>query len=576
MNTFLLFLIKSTLSISLLYLAFQVLMRKEASFKINRMILIFSVVISVSIPFLHLPQSVQPVNQFKLEPIFQRVAFSEEPIQANISREIIQPSASIPITNQPISVSFKSVLLYIYLSGVLISILMLIYSIGSVFMLFRKARKIKLEGIRLMIVTDDIPAFSFGRSILISQHDFDTNSEAIITHEQSHIRLGHFYDLILMELVKIIFWFNPLVYRMVSDLKEIHEFQADNYTLNKGIDATQYQLLIIQKGVGPKRFALANSFNHCQIKKRIIMMNKQKTSKAWRWKVATFLPLLALLLMAFGNRSENVPRDQMFALPLPTTMAQDSIRNWSESDFNQAKEDIREKLFFNGKNMENALINANSELMVSEKRCKLEDIPDYIRKFRDYDVAEKRSGFRQLTINGKEKMVSDIAIIVRKDLGAKSDVYQQFLNQIGNTILSIRGKYAKEIFGKTYQDLLSGQQGEIDKLIPLDVYVVKPDKVVKNILPPPVKKKTDNTLPPPPPPTIMNLAISITINGEEVRINRKTYSLDELKKMLNEINPKNEFISIDTHSTSSKELVESIKSILEKQKINYRINWSSF
>ena len=312
MNPFLLFLIKSTLSISLLYLAFQVLMRKEAAFRLNRMILLFTVLISVSIPFLHLPQPVQPVGQLKLEPYFQSIAFSEEPIQANVSPEITQPSVSIPKTNQPIPVSFKSVLLYIYFSGILISILMLIYSLGSVFMLFRKARKIKLEGVRLMIVNDDIPAFSFGRSILISQHDFDTSYEAIITHEQSHIRLGHFYDLMLMELVKIIFWFNPLVYRMVSDLKEIHEFQADNYTLNKGIDATQYQLLIIQKGVGPRRFALANSFNHCQIKNRITMMNKQKSSKAGLWKVATFLPLLALLLMFCGRTGGNEPPENSF------------------------------------------------------------------------------------------------------------------------------------------------------------------------------------------------------------------------------------------------------------------------
>jgi hypothetical protein len=158
-----------------------------------------------------------------------------------------------------------------------------------------------------MIVNDDIPAFSFRRYILISQHDYDTNSEAILTHELSHIRQGHFYDLMLMELVKIIYWFNPLVYRMDSDLKDIHEFQADAHTLNSGIDATKYQLLIIQKCVGQQQFALANSFNHCQIKNRITMMNKSKTNKAWCWKVATFLPLLALLLMAFSKRGEIVP-----------------------------------------------------------------------------------------------------------------------------------------------------------------------------------------------------------------------------------------------------------------------------
>jgi hypothetical protein len=158
-----------------------------------------------------------------------------------------------------------------------------------------------------MIVNDDIPAFSFKRYILISQQDYQTNSEAILTHELSHIKQGHFYDLFLLELIKVIYWFNPLVYRIDSDLKEIHEFQADEHTINSGIDATKYQLLIIQKCVGHQQFALANSFNHCQIKNRITMINKSKTKKAWCWKVATFLPLLALLLMAFGKRGENVP-----------------------------------------------------------------------------------------------------------------------------------------------------------------------------------------------------------------------------------------------------------------------------
>jgi TonB family protein len=279
-------------------------MRKETFFKLNRMTLLFIVIISVIIPFLYLPQPIQPIVQARFEPIFTSNTIIEEPVQQPEIPVTIQSSVPVSETKPSIAISVPKILLFVYLSGVFISVLIFIYSIISILLLFRKARKTDQDGIRLMIVNEDIPAFSFGRYILISQHDFDTNSEAIITHEQSHIKLGHFYDLILMELVKIIYWFNPLVYRMVRDLKEIQEFQADDHTISSGIDATKYQLLIIQKGVGHQKFALANSFNHCQIKNRITMMNKQKTSKAWRWKVATFLPLLALLLMAFGNRSE--------------------------------------------------------------------------------------------------------------------------------------------------------------------------------------------------------------------------------------------------------------------------------
>jgi hypothetical protein len=306
MNSLLLFLVKSTLSLSLLYLAFSVLMRKETFFQLNRMVLLVMVFSSLLIPILSIPQPIHERLPIKLEPIFQVSPMVENPVPTTEPPVILQSALPASESVKPVSIPIRTIVIFVYLAGVLVSFLLFVYSIGSVLLLFRKARKTELNGIRIRIVDHDIPAFSFGRNILISQHDFDTSYEAIVTHERSHIRLGHFYDLMLMELVKIIFWFNPLVYRMVNDLKEIHEFQADDHTLHSGIDAKQYQILIIQKGVGHQKFALANSFNHCQIKNRITMMNKQKTSKAGLWKVATFLPLLALLLMFCGRKGENV------------------------------------------------------------------------------------------------------------------------------------------------------------------------------------------------------------------------------------------------------------------------------
>jgi beta-lactamase regulating signal transducer with metallopeptidase domain len=271
------------------------------------MILLFIVLSSTIIPFISLPQPVYSGLPIKVAPIFQNNLIFEKTVQTNEIPEAINISEQTSGTLQPIVISTKTILLIVYLGGVFISFFLFVYRIISVLVLFRKSRKTELNGIRIMIVNEDIPAFSFKRHILISRQDYETNSEAILTHELSHIKQRHFYDLFLLEMVKIIYWFNPLVYRIDSDMKEIHEFQADEHTLNSGIDATKYQLLIIQKCVGHKQFALANSFNHCQIKNRITMMNKSKTNKAWCWKVATFLPLLALLLMAFGKRGEIVP-----------------------------------------------------------------------------------------------------------------------------------------------------------------------------------------------------------------------------------------------------------------------------
>jgi beta-lactamase regulating signal transducer with metallopeptidase domain len=289
-------------------------MRNETFFRISRSVLLFIVFASVVIPFIYLPQSNHPIVSIKLDPIFQGNTIIEKPVQIDEATTATYPSVTNSNTSQPFVISTKMVLLLIYLTGVFISLFLFVYSIFSVLRLFRKSRKTNLDGIQVMIHNADIPAFSFRRRILISRHDYDTNAEAILTHELSHIRQGHFYDLMLMEMVKIIYWFNPLIYRMGRDLKDIHEFQADEHTLNSGVDSTKYQLLIIQKCVGHQSFALANSFNHCQIKKRITMMNKSKTSKAWCWKVATFLPLLALLLMAFGKRGEIVTHNSSLSV----------------------------------------------------------------------------------------------------------------------------------------------------------------------------------------------------------------------------------------------------------------------
>ena len=307
MNTFLIYILESTICISVFYLLFRLLMSKETSFAVNRATLLTIVLASVVVPLVQLPQLMQTPVHVELIPEFSenKIQIQNLPATENATSFEVQSVVpeSTPVTNE-LTIPLETLLRYFYLAGALIAFLLFIRNIIQIFLLSRKATVQQMDGYRLLIVDREVPSFAFGRSVVISQTDYEAHGSAILAHEQAHIRLNHFVDLLLLELVRTIHWFNPAVYALIGDMKEIHEFQADEQTLHSGIDATQYQLLIIQKGVGPRRFALANSFNHCQIKKRITMMNKQKTSKAWRWKVATFLPLLALLLMAFGNRSE--------------------------------------------------------------------------------------------------------------------------------------------------------------------------------------------------------------------------------------------------------------------------------
>jgi TonB family protein len=472
MDNFLLYLLKSTLSISLLYLLFRTLMRKETFFALNRLLLLTIIACSTIIPLLYLPQIIHPTIPVQLIPVFSENEnqLQELPVVTN---EVDRVTVALPKVSPGATPSrartYKVGLLfqYVYLAGMLITFLILIHGLVTVLLLFRKAQVKQMDGFRLLIINKEISPFSFGRFVIISQSDYDAHSHTILAHEQAHIRLNHFYDLLLLEMAKIFHWFNPVIYWLIRDMKEIHEFQADDYTLTKGIDATKYQLLIIQKCVGPQRFALANSFNHCQIKKRITMMNKQKTSKAWRWKVATFLPLLALLLMAFGKTGENVPPDQTTLSSIVSIAPQDSVKQWTEADFGKLVHD--KEVPTRGFRGFPISLNSKSQLKIGGEFVSWEEASKQIQKFLDYNLAseEMKPEFEKITINGQERMAQKYNILsITRDVSTPVEKYQNLLNFIGKVVLEIRQKYANEIYKTSYQKLTQAQRDEIIKLIP--------------------------------------------------------------------------------------------------------------
>jgi biopolymer transport protein ExbD len=314
MSSFLRYILESTACISLFYVLYRLLMSQESRFALARVLLIAVVAVSALIPLARLPQLLQVPVQVEMIPALSENEIRIQNVRIKENREVVVPAEMKEQKGTKLSTSVGEFLILIYWVGVLIVLLLLVRNIVTVLLLLRRATVLYQDGYRILLIDRDVPSFAFAGSVIISKKDYKLYPSAILPHEKAHVALNHFYDLILLELLKIFHWFNPMTYGLARDMKEIHEYQADRQTLYSGIDATQYQLLIIQKCVGPVRFALANSFNHCQIKKRIAMMNKTGSGNAWRWKVATFLPLLAFLLMAFGKRSENAPDK---ALPSP-------------------------------------------------------------------------------------------------------------------------------------------------------------------------------------------------------------------------------------------------------------------
>jgi TonB family protein len=119
-----------------------------------------------------------------------------------------------------------------------------------------------------------------------------------------HVKKLHSFDNALFFVVTVFHWFNPLVWITLSELKLLHEYEADEAVIQNGIDATQYQLLLVKKAVGENRFSLANGFQHSKLKNRINMMLMKQTSGWMRFAYLLLLPVLAGAMFACNPARE--------------------------------------------------------------------------------------------------------------------------------------------------------------------------------------------------------------------------------------------------------------------------------
>lgn len=551
MNSLLLYILKATIGISFLYGVFRLFMRKETFFALNRTILLTIVLCATIIPLITLPSIFQSfpksdgITTIQYLDLIANTTISET--QKTISyHEVAKEGAPIPENE----FSWIKLIQYIYLAGVSISIILLIYGIGSVLILFRKAKIEWTDDYGLLIVERSVSPFSFGRFVIISREDYESNCKSILAHEREHILLNHFLDLALLEALKIAHWFNPFIYWLIRDMKEVHEFQADENTINSGIDAKQYQLLIIQKSVGSHRFALINSFNHCQIKNRITMINKEKTGKAHSWKIVTFIPLLALLLMAFSKTNENVSFEQ-----------HSLEQQWTAADFGKTTND-------NSENLKALLatpieINSQSEISIQNNPTTLENITAIAKMNFDYSLADERlkNEFIKININGKEKMVQRYNILyVLSHAAASPYVQQGVLNAIGRAAEDTRQNYALELFKISYKKLPPAQKSDIDRLVPA-IVVVQTFPVG-----PPVSKGTVNSF-----------TAEIKAEGIIIPPAEKAIQITELKKQIENFaaGKSNPMVNIKIANGINDDLLNLVKETLITIK-NLNISYSKF
>lgn len=317
------YIIKSCLLLAILYGCFALLLSRETFHRFNRVVLLGVLVASVVLPAIHLKLK-KPSYLCYEEVEVSHIVMIAEP-NPNIEQDITTPKPILPEPEETAQVpTFRIdmilVIKRLYFFGILASLAIFFLQIFRLLREIRGGVHTKDEfGNTVVIQGGDFAPYSFLHYIIISVSDYEHLRRPILAHEQAHIRFGHTYDLLLLEIVKAIQWFNPFVYLLGRDLKTVHEYEADNAVLNFGIDAKTYQLLLVTKAVGSRLQTVCNNLSHHSLKNRIKMMHTHNSNR-WLMSKGLILPaLMALALVAFAKPKTNTEdkKDKAVTMAVP-------------------------------------------------------------------------------------------------------------------------------------------------------------------------------------------------------------------------------------------------------------------
>ena len=293
MITFLIYEAKVAVALAIFYMFFRLLLKKETFHRFNRVVLLGATVLSFLLPFCII--TVRKVVE--MPPI---------EVGAAAADAALAPVAAAA----PAPPWWQVGLAVLFFAGVAFVLFRLAVSILSIRRVVRKGEVVGVEGGCKVIVTErDIDPFSWMKYIVLSRKDWEGQHAPIIAHEKAHIAYRHSVDLLLVDFMSALQWFNPAIWMLRADLQELHEYEADDAVLRGGTNLKEYQYLLIRKAVSKSGYSVANSFNHSILKNRITMMSKSKSSLKRGLRVLYLLPLVCVGL-SLQAQTVFVPADK--------------------------------------------------------------------------------------------------------------------------------------------------------------------------------------------------------------------------------------------------------------------------
>ncbi|WP_310991269.1 M56 family metallopeptidase [Aequorivita marina] len=338
------YLLKSTICLTLLFVFYKIVLENSSMHHFKRFYLLGSLAAAFLIPLITFTTYVE--------------ASPLVPIYASATERIILTETVQPLTYWP------TVLWIIYAIGVVFFSVKFFRNIQLIVQKIHRNPKCQKSGITHVLLNETIIPHTFFNYIFLNKSEFEKNEIPleVMLHEEAHAHQKHSFDIVLIEILKILFWFNPLLFFFKRSIKLNHEFLADEAVLSHGFEMAGYQKLLLTFSTKPGTPILAHSINYASIKKRFSIMKTNTSRRAILFRSILILPLLAFLIYGFST-TETVEKYNGSSF----VSVNDTIEDI------QIKIDENSKIFLNGKtvslsNLKDELNKLNTSLSVEQKR----------------------------------------------------------------------------------------------------------------------------------------------------------------------------------------------------------------
>ena len=286
MSTFLTYDLKVAILVAVFYLFYRLLLSRETFHRVNRVVLLATAVASFVLPLC--------------------VITLHKTVVVAGDTGTIGLGALTAVVDEPQTPLWQTLIVALFFAGMAVTLGHTLLSVVRVWLLIRRSEHHPQPDGTVVCVTDgDVSPFSWMRYIVLSRFDYETGEASILAHERGHISQHHSLDLLLVDTLTALQWFNPAMWMLRQDLRAIHEYEADAAVLSQGINMRQYQYLLIQKAVATCGYSVANGISHSTLKNRInMMLNNKKSNRRSMFKLLALLPIVGVAL-ALNARTVN-------------------------------------------------------------------------------------------------------------------------------------------------------------------------------------------------------------------------------------------------------------------------------